>query len=449
MKLILDQFILKTNKLDKILIVLIFFFPLLLSLTIFIADLFASLVATIILFLLISKKETSIFTEIKKQIQLFLIFYFLILISLFFSISFKESFLPSFFYFRYFLFTLAIFYLLKKYVFFCKIFLYSVCFTFLVVLLDSIYQFFFLKNFFNYQSNFDGTMYILTSFFNDEKKLGSYLVRILPLLISILYFFNFSKLNYFFLTLVGIIIFFTSERTALFLFVILSMSYFLIIKKKIYFSISGLLILLTLFILNPGFKFKYLNYTLMQFGFIETFWNKNYNSNIYYYSKEHEDLSYTAFQIFKKKIFTGSGVKTFYKACNNLKQEILDRPLQPNNIKKLNLNKNSDSLKRQNVLQCSTHPHNIYLQILSDTGIFVFIFVILFFTYILKKNISILLKKNNNNIDLCFYFLNVGIILNLFPFIPSGNFYNNWMSLILFYPLGFWLFINQKINRDE
>ena len=121
MKLILDQFILKTNKLDKILIILIFFFPLLMSITIFGADLFASLVAIITLFLIISKKEISVFYEIKKQIYFFLIFYLIVILSLTFSISFNNSFLPSFFYMRYFLFILGIFYILKKYDFADKI----------------------------------------------------------------------------------------------------------------------------------------------------------------------------------------------------------------------------------------------------------------------------------------------------------------------------------------
>ena len=42
MKLTFDQFILQTNKLDKILITLVFFFPIFLSISIFAADFSAS-----------------------------------------------------------------------------------------------------------------------------------------------------------------------------------------------------------------------------------------------------------------------------------------------------------------------------------------------------------------------------------------------------------------------
>ncbi len=445
MKLILDQFIHKTVKIDKLLIVLIFFFPLSLSISIFFADLSASLIALIIFILIFKKENHSLFYSIRRKIYFFFCFYLIILISLIFSISIKESFFPSFFYFRYFLFALGIFFLLKKYDFFDKILLYSICITFILILIDSFFQYFFLRNFLNYpplkfyNSSETGPVYLITSFFNDEKKLGSYLVRLLPFFLSLLYYFNFKRINYLYFAITGIVIFLTAERTALFLFIILSIFYFLIIKKKIQFIISGIILLSILLSFNYGFKYKYIDYTLMQLGVIKTKWNESDNISFRYYSKEHEDFVYTAIQIFKENIFKGSGVKTFYKACNDLK----------NDRSEMILENEKDLLNRNNKLKCSTHPHSTYFQILSDTGIFAFIFVMIFFIFVLKKNIKILFKKKLNNFDLCFYFLNVGIILNLFPLIPSGNFYNNWLSLILFYPFGLWLYINQKIKINN
>ena len=122
MKIIFDKFLSKTNNLDKLLISLIFFFPFLLIISIFLADLFASISALIVIGLFFFKNEKKILFQIKPESYYFLIFYFLLLISLIFSISFKISFLPSFFYFRYFLFAVAIFYLFKKYTFFKDIF---------------------------------------------------------------------------------------------------------------------------------------------------------------------------------------------------------------------------------------------------------------------------------------------------------------------------------------
>ena len=41
-------------------------------------------------------------------------------------------------------------------------------------------------------------------------------------------------------------------------------------------------------------------------------------------------------------------------------------------------------------------------------------------------------------------FFYIGIFINLFPFLPSGNFFNNWLLLILHLPLGIYLALNKK-----
>ena len=113
-------------------------------------------------------------------------------------------------------------------------------------------------------------------------------------------------------------------------------------------------------------------------------------------------------------------------------------------MKKKNINY-LDNLNRNSQITCSTHPHNTYLQILSEVGIFGFFLVFFFFTKTLYENIKIIFfSKKIKNVELSYYFLNIGIIINLFPLIPSGNFFNNWLSLIMFYPLGYWFFIYQE-----
>ena len=84
MKIIIEQFLYKTNNLDKLLISLIFFFPLLLTISIFLADFFASLSALIVIVLLFLKKNKDIFYQIRLKLYFFLILYFIILVSLVF-----------------------------------------------------------------------------------------------------------------------------------------------------------------------------------------------------------------------------------------------------------------------------------------------------------------------------------------------------------------------------
>ena len=154
----------------------------------------------------------------------------------------------------------------------------------------------------------------------------------------------------------------------------------MITHYKIKFIFFVFLFLTLLFSLNDSFRYKYVNYTLQQLGFVSTDWNKGYEGIVRYYSKEHEDLSYTALTIFRNNILNGTGIKTFYKACNELKLK---------NYIKIN-----DKFRdRNNKIKCSTHPHNIYFQILSDSGIFTFTIVIFVFLMTLFQTFKILIKK--------------------------------------------------------
>ena len=147
--------------------------------------------------------------------------------------------------------------------------------------------------------------------------------------------------------------------------------------------------------------------------------------NIRYFSSEHENLIKSGIEIFKRNPLVGSGVKTFYDSCIKIKNEEF-----------LNLT-------------CSTHPHNTYIQLLSDTGITSFILVSIIFIHLCYKNIKIFFMRKINNYLASFYILNIGIILNLMPLIPSGSIYNNWFNLMIYLPVGFWLFLYSKIKDQS
>ena len=91
---------------------------------------------------------------------------------------------------------------------------------------------------------------------------------------------------------------------------------------------------------------------------------------------------------------------------------------------------------------CSTHPHHLYLQLLSETGIIGALPIIILFLFSLFKVSKIIFFKNHqysikeNKI----YFLYILILLNLFPLSTSGNFFNNWISIIYFLPIIFIIF---------
>jgi O-antigen ligase len=96
---------------------------------------------------------------------------------------------------------------------------------------------------------------------------------------------------------------------------------------------------------------------------------------------------------------------------------------------------------------CNTHPHNIYLEFLSELGILGFAFLLVGFLFIIFKAfiaIKNIFYKNNINCNYSLFFSLLGILVSIFPLFPSGSFFNNWLSAIFYFNIGFVLFFLQK-----
>lgn len=82
---------------------------------------------------------------------------------------------------------------------------------------------------------------------------------------------------------------------------------------------------------------------------------------------------------------------------------------------------------------CTTHPHQVYLQLLSETGIIGFLFIFLCFIYSIVCIIRFIYLKLFKKIiiysdfQLCII---VNLSLYLFPITTSGNFFNNWYIML-------------------
>ncbi len=98
---------------------------------------------------------------------------------------------------------------------------------------------------------------------------------------------------------------------------------------------------------------------------------------------------------------------------------------------------------------CTTHPHNFYLQLLSETGIVGTLFIFLNFLYLLAILTKFLYRKlfknvvELNNPQIC---LIINFIVFLFPLLPNGNFFNNWLNMTILIQISFYLFI---FNKDK
>ena len=245
-----------------ILKVLFLFLPILLITGPFLSDL--SIIIISILFLIqIFKDKNDLLFLTNYFFLFFLIWCVYLIITSINSDYLLLSFESTLFYFRYGLFALAIFYLVNKDPSVLNLLPQVLIIIFLLLSIDGIFSFFYGYNFIGFEYG-NKNNYRVTSFFGDESILGSYLIRLLPLVFLI----NQKKLNtnlnkfffIIFLILVDITIVLTGERTAFFLNILLNiLLIFLIAKFRILLVFKNLLCIIfisLLFILFPQKKRK-------------------------------------------------------------------------------------------------------------------------------------------------------------------------------------------------
>ena len=116
----------------------------------------------------------------------------------------------------------------------------------------------------------------------------------------------------------------------------------------------------------------------------------------------------------------GQGPKMFRVLCNDVK-----------------FNPNED------INACSTHPHNLYVQLLAETGLLGLIFLLAFcFTIVtlILNHIVLFIKKRESllsDFQICWI---ACFIMNLWTIIPSMNFFSNLRNVIFCLPVGFFLY---------
>jgi len=89
------------------------------------------------------------------------------------------------------------------------------------------------------------------------------------------------------------------------------------------------------------------------------------------------------------------------------------------------------------------------MQFLSELGILGLFFILISFIFSLYKLFTLCikkLKKKISNVEIFETFIFLSIFITLFPFLPSGNFFNNWMLMITHLPLGFYLALSNNKN---
>ncbi len=396
---------------------LFFSIPIGLSLGPLIAEILLNLFTILIIFEIIKKKKFEIFTE-----KIFIYFYLFYTVVLFSAILSQNSLIiaKAFFYLRLILFLVSTKYFFNNKYFNKNLSLISLIFL-LVIFVDAQFQIFTGVSLFGNpgQYHHKESFYISGIFF-EEEVLGSYLSRILPII-------NFFIIIYFRKKLsisIGLTIFifalwttlFTGERVAL-LLLILNLVVFIFYIKKIKILLS--IIFLSFLIVVSSIKFNEKVYNRI----IETTQNQIFSEDkIYWISETHTNHIISSYYIFLDNKIIGSGPKSFRIECK----------------------------KYQHIVKgCSTHPHNIFIQILTETGMIgfaIFIFGI-FWLYKLFFINLINYFRSKNSLNYLYFLPLASLIIQFLPFLPSGNFFNNWLSIIFFYTFSLIFLDLKKISR--
>ena len=168
----------------------------------------------------------------------------------------------------------------------------------------------------------------LNSFFGDEYIYGSYLSRLLFLLVAITYKIEFLKkihvdiLVFFILLFTSLSIFISGERTAFFLFLIaftifLLLSNYKLLSKFLTVGI-GSVIIIFIFFLNTSVNERYSNLLLKELG-IKKWENVNlsYENKRITFLPQHTSYFIVASKMFNEKKIIGHGNKSFSFKCQD------------------------------------------------------------------------------------------------------------------------------------
>jgi len=182
-------------------------------------------------------------------------------------------------------------------------------------------------------------------------------------------------------------------------------------KKILIFSFFLISILIVIYANNHYFKNRVNDFN----GIIKNFYESSYGR-----------LYESSYLLFKKNYIFGVGLKNYRYDCDN---QIDPRP---NSIHQF----------------CSTHPHNFYLEILTETGVIgslLLLSSIITLLFYLYRKIVVLKKKHNSYLSLLYGNILI-IFVYLFPIKTSGSFFTTWNGSFFWLNVGMALLLTKQSN---
>jgi len=380
----------------------------------FFPDLIVS-VSALFFLIYVSKNNKFYFFNNKPLIIFFSFCIYCILLSIFVAEDTILSFESTLFYFRIGVFSCFVWYLIDKDKSILTFFYYALLLCFSVLTIDGFTQFFTGTNLVKF--TISGVR--ISSFFGDELIMGSYLSRLFPLLFALFLIKKKQKYEIYFIgflfILIDVLIFISGERSSFFFLNLSTVFIIILIKEYQKFRlITFIIAIICVFILSlksPELNDRMFKGPAQNMGLI-----KSSNETVIF-TKAHDSLIRTAFNMFKDQPIFGHGPRMFRVICKDKKYATGIGP-------------------------CMTHPHNFYVQLLAETGLIGFLFLFSVFAYVLYaslrqiKTIIFKQKRYLTDYQVC---LLAGILITIWPFSPNGNFYHNWLMVTYSLPIGFYL----------
>ena len=271
------------------------------------------------------------------------------------------------------------------------------------------------------------TPHKLSGPFGNELIAGSYLQRFSIFLFFLIpSFLDFKNKNHLIIILTGffILVFFAiliaGNRMSVILFLLMFLMLFLYEKNlrkfSLLFVISSSLFFFIIFKYSPQIQ-SYSQYFIGRVLEILIFLNEVFiqgeEPNITNtYIKEF----YSGYAAWKENFFIGGGINSFYLNCH------------------------------KTIPYCASHPHNYYLEILSELGIIGFFILIIIFTYLfkmigLKNYLSLDFNKN------LIYPFALLFFAEIFPFKTSGSFFTTGNTTFIFFIMAIIVSLSKKHNN--
>ena len=392
----------------------------------FFPDLIVSISTLFFLFYVFRNKEFYFFNN-KPLIVFFIFCVYCILLSIFIAEDKMLSFESSLFYFRIGVFSCFIWYLIDKDKSILTFFYYALVLCFSALVIDGYIQYFTGTNL----TGFKISGIRVSSFFGDELIMGSYLSRLFPLLFALFLIKKKQKYEIYFIgllfILVDVLIFMSGERAAFFFLNLSTVFIIILIKEYQKFRLVTFIIAI-ICVLILSLNSSKLNQRMFK-GPAEDMGLVKSSKEAVIFSKDHDSLIRTAYNMFKDQPLLGHGPKMFRVIC-------------------------ADEKYATGATPCMTHPHNFYIQLLAETGIIGFLFLFSALVYVvytaLRQFLSIIFRKKRplSDYQVC---LLAGMLITVWPLTTNGNFFNNWLMIAYSLPVGFYLqsiYSKKKVKKD-